>query len=84
MTSGSAAVLEAAVVAKPDETWGESPCAFVTLKDGVDASADDLINHCRTLLAGFKIPRTVVFLALPKTSTGKIQKNVLREKAKEL
>jgi fatty-acyl-CoA synthase len=78
------AVLEAAVVAKPDETWGESPCAFVTLKDGVDASADDLINHCRTLLAGFKIPRTVVFLALPKTSTGKIQKNVLREKAKEL
>jgi fatty-acyl-CoA synthase len=78
------AVLEAAVVAKPDDKWGESPCAFVTLKDGADASADALIAHCRTLLAGFKIPRTVVFGPLPKTSTGKIQKHALRDKAKTL
>ncbi|MEZ5932797.1 MAG: acyl-CoA synthetase [Alphaproteobacteria bacterium] len=78
------AVLEAAVVARPDEKWGESPCAFVTLKDGQKASAEELMTHCRTLLAGFKIPRTVVFEPLPKTSTGKIQKHVLREKAKAL
>ncbi|MEM7042327.1 MAG: acyl-CoA synthetase [Pseudomonadota bacterium] len=78
------AVLEAAVVARPDEKWGESPCAFVTLKDGADASADDLMAHCRTLLAGFKIPRTVLFGPLPKTSTGKIQKHVLRDKVRAL
>jgi fatty-acyl-CoA synthase len=76
------AVLEAAVVARPDEKWGESPCAFVTLKDGVDASAEDLIAHCRSLLAGFKTPRTVVFGPLPKTSTGKIQKQILRDRAR--
>jgi len=78
------AVLEAAVVARPDEKWGESPCAFVTLKDDVKASAEDLMAHCRTLLAGFKIPRTVLFGPLPKTSTGKIQKHVLRDKVKDL
>lgn len=78
------AVLEAAVVARPDEKWGESPCAFVTLKDGEKATAEDLMVHCRTLLAGFKIPRTVLFGALPKTSTGKIQKHILRDKIKEL
>ena len=78
------AVLEAAVVARPDEKWGESPCAFVTLKDDVDASAEDLMAHCRTLLAGFKIPRTVLFGPLPKTSTGKIQKHVLRDKVRNL
>lgn len=78
------AVLEAAVVAKTDEKWGESPCAFVTLKDGADASPEDLMAHCRTLLAGFKIPRTVLFGPLPKTSTGKVQKHVLRDKARAL
>lgn len=78
------AVLEAAVVARADEKWGESPCAFVTLKDGVDASAEDLMTHCRTLLAGFKIPRTVLFGPLPKTSTGKVQKHVLRDKVRNL
>jgi fatty-acyl-CoA synthase len=76
------AVLEAAVVARPDPKWGESPCAFVTLKDGAAATAEDLIAHCRTLLAGFKAPRTVIFGPLPKTSTGKIQKHVLRDQAK--
>ncbi len=79
-----AAVLEAAVVARADEKWGESPCAFVTLKDGVETTADELMTHCRTLLAGFKTPRTVVFGSLPKTSTGKIQKHVLRERVKTL
>jgi fatty-acyl-CoA synthase len=78
------AVLEAAVVARPDEKWGETPCAFVTLRDGAAASADDIIAFCRGNLAHFKVPRTVVFGALPKTSTGKIQKFVLREKAKAL
>jgi len=78
------AVLEAAVVARPDEKWGESPCAFVTLKDGAEASAEDLMVHCRALLAGFKIPRTVLFGPLPKTSTGKIQKHVLRDKVRAL
>jgi fatty-acyl-CoA synthase len=78
------AVLEAAVVARPDEKWGESPCGFVTLKEGQSATAEELIAHCRTLLAGFKIPRTIVFGILPKTSTGKIQKHVLRDQAKAL
>ncbi len=77
-------VLEAAVVARPDDKWGESPCAFVTLKDGVNIEAEDLVAHCRTLLAGFKVPKTVVFGPLPKTSTGKIQKHVLREQVKAL
>jgi fatty-acyl-CoA synthase len=78
------AVLEAAVVARPDVKWGESPCAFVTLKPGVETSEQDLIEHCRTLLAHFKCPKTVIFTELPKTSTGKIQKHVLREEARAL
>jgi fatty-acyl-CoA synthase len=77
------AVLEAAVVAKPDERWGETPCAFVTLKQDGAATADDIIGFCRGRMAHFKAPRTVVFGPLPKTSTGKIQKFVLRERAKE-
>ncbi|GAB1844396.1 hypothetical protein MyNCGM152_51660 [Achromobacter xylosoxidans] len=77
-------VLEAAVVARPDAVWGETPCAFVTLKDGAACGADDLIAYCREHLARFKTPRTVVFGALPKTSTGKIQKFVLREQAAAL
>ena len=77
------AVLEAAVVAKPDERWGETPCAFVTLKSGAAAEADDIIAFCRGHMARFKAPRTIIFGPLPKTSTGKIQKFVLRERAKE-
>ncbi|HXC14641.1 MAG TPA: acyl-CoA synthetase [Stellaceae bacterium] len=76
------AVLEAAVVARPDPMWGETPWAFVTLKEGASATADDIIAFCRDRLARFKAPRTVVFSELPKTSTGKIQKFVLRERAK--
>jgi fatty-acyl-CoA synthase len=72
------AVMIAAVVAKPDERWGETPCAFVEIKPGASVSAEELIAHCRELLAGFKVPRSVVFGELPKTSTGKIQKYVLR------
>ncbi|MEJ1158134.1 acyl-CoA synthetase [Prosthecomicrobium sp. N25] len=78
------AVQAAAVVAKPDEKWGETPCAFVELKPGQEASADDIIHWCRQHLAAFKCPRTVVFSELPKTSTGKIQKFKLRELAKEV
>ncbi|MCW5621247.1 MAG: acyl-CoA synthetase [Burkholderiales bacterium] len=78
-------VLEVAVVARPDEKWGETPCAFVTLKsDTGPVSAAELIAYCRERLAHYKCPKTVVFGPLPKTSTGKIQKNVLREQAKEL
>ncbi|MDA4847099.1 acyl-CoA synthetase [Hoeflea poritis] len=76
------AVQAAAVVARPDDKWGETPCAFVELKPGQTASEDEMIEHCRTLLARFKCPRHVVFQDLPKTSTGKIQKFVLREQAK--
>ncbi len=78
------AVLEAAVVARPDQQWGESPCAFVTLREGAAATAEELIEHCRRELARFKAPRTVVFGPLPKTSTGKIQKFQLREQARQL
>ncbi|MBL8703288.1 MAG: long-chain-fatty-acid--CoA ligase [Rhodospirillales bacterium] len=77
-------VMEAAVVAKPDEKWGETPCAFVTLKNGASASAEDIIAHCKRSMAHFKAPRTIVFGPLPKTSTGKIQKFVLRNRAKSL
>ena len=78
-------IMEAAVVARPDEKWGETPCAFVTLRPGVEAvSSDDVIEHCRRHLAGFKVPKTVVFGPLPKTSTGKIQKFVLRRNAEAL
>jgi fatty-acyl-CoA synthase len=76
-------VLEAAVVAKPDEKWGETPCAFITLKPGApEVTAEDLIQWCRDRLAHFKCPRHVVFSELPKTSTGKVQKYVLREWSK--
>jgi fatty-acyl-CoA synthase len=77
-------VLEAAVVARPDEKWGETPCAFVTLKPGAAQDAGAIIAFCRERLARFKVPRTVVFGPLPKTSTGKIQKFVLRAQAKNL
>jgi fatty-acyl-CoA synthase len=76
-------VLEAAVVARPDQMWGETPCAFVTLKPEAEASAEDIIAFCRTHLAHFKAPRAVIFGRLPKTSTGKIQKFMLRERAKQ-
>lgn len=78
------AVLEAAVVARPDDRWGETPCAFVALKPGQQASADDLVAFCRANMAHFKAPRMVVFGDLPKTSTGKIQKFQLRERARAL
>jgi fatty-acyl-CoA synthase len=75
-------IMEAAVVARPDEKWGESPCAFVTLKPGAPALSEaEVIDWCRQKLARFKVPRTVVFGPLPKTSTGKIQKFVLRQQA---
>ncbi len=77
------AIQAAAVVAKPDEKWGETPCAFVELKPGKVASAEDIMEWCRQGLAKFKVPKHVVFTELPKTSTGKIQKFKLREKAKE-
>ncbi len=77
-------VAMAAVVAKPDNKWGEVPCAFVELKTDQTVSEDDLIDFCRTQLAGFKRPKKVVFGELPKTATGKIQKFVLREQAKDL
>jgi fatty-acyl-CoA synthase len=76
------AVSLCAVVAKPDDKWGEVPCAFVELKPGATATEADLIAHCRTRLAGFKTPKHVVFAELPKTSTGKIQKFELRAVAK--
>lgn len=76
------AVLAAGVVAKPDEKWGEVPIAFIELKPGEEASADELISFCREHLAGFKTPKVVEFGELPKTSTGKIQKFMLRERAR--
>jgi len=76
------AVQAAAVVAKPDDKWGETPCAFVELKPQQSVTAEELIAWCREHLASYKIPRTIVFEDLPKTSTGKIQKYVLRERAK--
>jgi fatty-acyl-CoA synthase len=78
------AVLFVAVVARPDPKWGEHPCAFVELRDGATITEDEIIQFARTRLAKFKLPRTVVFSDLPKTSTGKIQKFVLRERAKNL
>ena len=78
-------VLEAAVVARPDNKWGETPCAFVTLKDtAVGVTGQDIINFCREQMAHFKIPKTVIFLELPKTSTGKVQKFRLREKTEAM
>jgi fatty-acyl-CoA synthase len=76
-------VMEAAVVAKPDEKWGETPCAFVSLKPGAKSLvSQDIIEFCRANMASYKIPKSVVFGELPKTSTGKIQKFILREHAK--
>jgi len=78
-------VMEAAVVARADDIWGETPCAFVTLKpDAAAVSAAEIIDFCRANLAHFKAPKAVVFGPLPKTSTGKIQKYALREQAKEI
>ena len=74
----------AAVVARPDEKWGETPCAFVQLKPGAAATEEEIIAHCRSSLARFKIPKKIVFGELPTTATGKIQKYVLRERAREL
>ena len=78
------AVAEAAVVARPDPVWGETPCAFITAKPGAEPTTAEIIAFCRDRMARFKVPRTVVFGPLPKTSTGKMQKFVLRERAKEL
>jgi fatty-acyl-CoA synthase len=77
-------VQAAAVVAKADEKWGETPCAFVELKPGKQATQDELIAWCREKLARYKVPRHIVFSELPKTSTGKIQKFKLREMAKDV
>jgi fatty-acyl-CoA synthase len=76
------AVIAAAVVATPDATWGEVPCAFIELRDGATPSEQEIIDFCRQHMARFKIPKRVIFCTLPKTSTGKIQKYVLREQAK--
>jgi fatty-acyl-CoA synthase len=76
------AVMAAAVVAHPDPKWGEVPCAFVELKEGARASEAEIIEHCRARLAHFKAPKRVVFGPLPRTSTGKIQKFVLREQVR--
>jgi fatty-acyl-CoA synthase len=76
------AVVACAVVARPDPKWGETPLAFVELKSGASVSAPELVAHCRALLAGYKVPREIRFEAIPKTSTGKIQKFQLRERAR--
>jgi len=75
------AVITAAVVAKPDPKWGETPCAFLEIKPGSQVTAEDIIAHCKQHLAGFKVPRMIIFGDVPKTSTGKIQKFALRKQA---
>jgi fatty-acyl-CoA synthase len=76
-------VMEAAVVARPDEKWGETPCAFVALKpEAENPSAEEIIEWCRQHMARYKVPKTIIFGELPKTSTGKIQKNVLRDRVR--
>ena len=77
---GHPAVMDVAVVAKPDEKWGETPCAFIELSPGADVTEQDIIDYCRKNLAHFKCPRTVIFSTIPKTSTGKVQKFELRKK----
>ena len=77
------AVVAVAVVAKADERWGETPCAFVELRAGTEATEEELIAFCREQLAGFKCPRDIRFEALPTTSTGKVQKHVLRRRLEE-
>jgi fatty-acyl-CoA synthase len=79
---GHPSVMIAAVVAQPDPKWGETPCAFIELKEGASATAEEIIEYCRARMARFKAPKAVIFGALPKTSTGKIQKFILRERAK--
>ena len=74
----------AAVVAKPDEKWGETPCAFVELKPDTSATEGEIIDFCRDHMAGYKRPTSVIFGEIPKTSTGKIQKYILRERVREL
>ena len=76
------AILQVAVVAKPDEKWGEVPCAFIETKPDTQVSEEDLVKFCRENLAGFKIPKKFIFCEIPKTSTGKIQKFVLRQRLK--
>jgi fatty-acyl-CoA synthase len=76
------AVMAVAVVATPDEKWGEVPCAFIELREGANVTAEELRDFCRERMAHFKVPKRFIFDTLPKTSTGKIQKFVLREKAK--
>ena len=76
------AVLACAVVARPDAKWGESPVAYVELKPGSEVTAAQLMAHCKALLAGYKVPRDIRFEAIPKTSTGKIQKFELRDRAR--
>lgn len=78
------AVLAAAVVARADSKWGETPCAFVELKDGCQVSEQQLLEHCAGLLARYKLPRTLVIGELPRTATGKVQKFVLRERVAAL
>lgn len=78
------AVLEAAVVGRPDDYWGETPCAFVKLKEGSNVSSEEIISFCRGKLPHYMVPKTVIFEEIPKTSTGKVQKFVLREKVKAL
>jgi fatty-acyl-CoA synthase len=74
--------MSAAVVAQPDDTWGETPCAFIELKLGASVTAEELRLFCREHLARYKVPKTFIFREIPKTSTGKIQKFALREIAK--
>lgn len=77
-------IMEAAVVARPDEKWGETPCAFVTPTPGMELTEEEVVAYCREHMARFKVPKTIVFTELPKTSTGKIQKFVLRDQAKAM
>jgi len=78
-------IMEAAVVARPDDKWGETPCAFVTLKPGAAGIGEaEIIAFCRANLAHYKVPKKIVFGPLPKTSTGKIQKYALRDRARAL
>ncbi len=77
-------ILDAAVVASSDEKWGEVPCAFVSLKAGEELTAEELIAYCREEIAGFKIPKKVAFGPIDKTSTGKVQKYLLRKKAEKI
>ena len=78
------AVAIAAVVAMPDERWGESPCAFIELRPGMSATAAEIVEFCRENIARYKVPRRIVFAPIPKTSTGKIQKFRLREEARQM